>query len=412
MPTSLTPHTSPHIVIVGGGYAGLLAALRLAARTRALRPRPTITLVNATPHFVERIRLHQVAAGQTQPIHSLAQALSGSGVRLLMGRVTALDPNLRQLTLQTDPGTQTLTYDHLMLAVGSKTDTDRIPGMAQHAVTFDAPLAWADRLRRVGETGGQILVIGGGATGIEAAVEIAETYPRARVHLLTHTPFGADLSPQGAQYIRGVFARHGITLHDEVLVRQIDDGALHLADGRTLPFELCIAAAGFVAAPLMRQAGLAVNGRGQALIDGFLRSVSHPDIYVIGDAAAFDTQVGVSLRMACATAMPMGYRAAEILADTLAGRAAHPFNFGYTARCISLGRHDALLQFVTTDDQPTERIVTGQLAALTKEAICRFTVAAPAWERRLPGFYSVTIGRGMRAQPLPQPTPTAQGLPT
>lgn len=396
--------TPTAIVIVGGGYAGIFAAQRLAHLTRRASPPVAITLISAAPTFVERIRLHQYASGQTEKPTAISDLLCGTGVSFREAKVKAIDPAAH--TLQLSDGAA-LGYDRLILALGSQTDRHGIPGAADHAVTLDSPLMWADDLRQTTQGGGHIVVLGGGATGIEAAAEIAETYPSARVHLITRERFGSDFHANGERYLRRTLTALGVTLHESSAVSRVEAGRVVLADGRALAFDLCINAAGFVAPPLARHAGLTVNGRGQALIDGLLRSISHPDITVIGDAAAFAPTVGVSTRMGCVTAMPMGYHAASVIAESLAGRTPEPFNFGYMARCLSLGRRRGLVQSVDVDDQPQARVITGRFGALVKELICRYTVWSLHIERRVTGLYPVPKGR-RAGQPHP-PAPSSWG---
>jgi NADH dehydrogenase FAD-containing subunit len=98
--------------------------------------------------------------------------------------------------------------------------------------------------------------------------------------------------------------------------------------------------------------------------------------------------------MACATALPMGAHAADnILRDAQPS----PFKFGYLAQCISLGRHDALLQFVHADDRPRRLFLSGRLAAFVKEMICYLALKVLFMERRYPGLYTwprVPLGKG------------------
>ena len=87
--------------------------------------------------------------------------------------------------------------------------------------------------------------------------------------------------------------------------------------------------------------------------------------------------------MACATALPMGAYAADALAALVTGQTPKSFRFSYVIRCISLGRHDALVQTVEADDRPTSRIISGRAGALVKEMICRYTVMGVQGERAL-----------------------------
>ena len=380
-----TPHPT-HIVILGAGYAGLFAALRLANQTR--RAPVEITLINATAHFVERIRLHQAIVGQPLKQHPIAGFLKGTGIRFIQAYVTTLSPESHSLTLQPTGGaTQTVTYDSLVYALGSRTNTALISGAAQHAVTLDAPLHWSSDLKATAARGGQVIVIGGGMTGLEAVTEIAETYPTAQIHLITGGHLGRDLNTVGEAYLRKTLSAMKINVHENRSVRAIEAGQLQFTDGGSLPFDLCVIAAGFTASPLARQAGLAVNNNGQVLVDAIFRSISHPDIFAIGDSAAFDSQAQLPLRMGCAVAMPMGYHVANVLSSLLKGDVPQPFAFGFIARMTSLGRWRGIAQFVTPDDQPTSRILTGRAGAMFKETICRSTVIALYLERKVPGLY-------------------------
>jgi NADH dehydrogenase FAD-containing subunit len=87
--------------------------------------------------------------------------------------------------------------------------------------------------------------------------------------------------------------------------------------------------------------------------------------------------------MSCQSAMPQGAHAADSIAARLMGREAQPFRFGFIAQCVSLGRRDAVVQFVRPDDSPTDRIFTGRLGALVKELVCKFAVEMVFSESRV-----------------------------
>jgi NADH dehydrogenase FAD-containing subunit len=379
------------IIVLGGGYAGTLAALSIAGRTKGQAVE--VVLVNGADHFVERIRHHQLAAGQQSRQQPFADLLAGSRVRFVQGWCTDLAPVQQQLTVQTTNGAVTLAYDYLIYALGSTIERSRIPGVADYAHTL-ADEASAQRLqeqaRQLAANQGRLLVIGGGLTGIEAATELAESYPGLQVTLATRGKVGATLSPAGAAHIRRVFARLGITLVEDTSVERLTATAAECADGRRLPFDGCLWAGSFAVPQLAAQAGLPVDHRGRLLVDEQLRVVNHPAIYAAGDVAA------TPLRMACATAMPMGAYVASHLAAQLQGQPAPaPFRFSYLLQCISLGRHNGLVQFVASDDRPKRRIITGWLAARIKETICRFTVWSLHQERRWPGSYYWPQGQQM-----------------
>lgn len=383
MQTQATKQKTTNVVVLGGGYGGTLAALRLAGKTRGHNV--TVTLLNGGDHFVERIRLHQVAADQPLPTRPFAQLLAGTGIAFVQGWATALDPQRNVITVQRDGASTELGYDYLIYAPGSVVNREGVPGVAEHAHTLANADAAAD-LRRAASAlpaGAGLLVIGGGLTGIEAAAELAEAYPHLRVTLATQGEFGSALSRRGAAHLRTVFERLHITVLERANITHLTEGKAHCADGRTLPFAAALWAGPFTVPQLARDAGIDTDAAGRVLVDANLRSVSHENIYGVGDAAA------ATLRMSCATAMPMGAHAADVLAAHLLNAPEPgPFRFAFALRCISLGRRHALVQAVDAADVPRERVFTGWLGARIKELICRYTVWSLSLERRFPGLYS------------------------
>jgi NADH dehydrogenase FAD-containing subunit len=285
--------------------------------------------------------------------------------------------------VHSDGSSQTLAYDYLLYTLGSQTDKDSVAGVREHALAVGNPgdsELLRQRLLQLAEQGtdvaDEIVVVGGGLTGIETAAEVADRYPGLRVRLVTAGRLGYGLSEVGRAYLRRTFARLGVIVQEGLRVERVQANNLVATDGRLIPFGLCIWAGPFQALPLAREAGLAVNARGQILIDAAMRSLTSPTIYAAGDSAAFTPEIGLAMRMACATALPMAAHAADNMYAQLKGEPQQPFHFGYVAQCISLGRHDGLVQRVQADDSPTDRIMTGRPAAWIKEAICRAAALA------------------------------------
>ncbi len=372
------------VVVLGGGYAGTLAALRLAGKNNAQSVE--VTLINGVDHFVERIRHHQRASGQHQQRFAFDKMLAGSGVRFLQGWCTELVPATKKLVLQTATGSETVAYDYLIYALGSTVDKAGLAGVTTNVYTLgdeQTVQALAERLPAMAANHERLLIVGGGLTGIEAATEFAEQYPQLRVTLVTKGRLGAALSAAGAAHLRRVFARLQIELVEGVTVEHFAETTAYCSDGQARSFAGCVWAGSFVVPQLAATAGLPVDQHKRLLVDDCLRVVDHPTIYAAGDVAA------MGLRMGCVNAMPMGAYVADHLAATLTGHTAPaPFHFGYLIQCISLGRHDGLVQLVHADDTPKAQILKGWLATRIKELICRFTVWALFWEKRWPGLYS------------------------
>jgi NADH:ubiquinone reductase (H+-translocating) len=377
----------PHrheVVVVGGGYAGTLAAIRLAGRTRR---HAHVTLVDADGALVQRLRLHQVAAGQdvrAAPLHRL----TGPAVDHVHGRATRLDLRAARVRVAAGGAEVSLPYDTLILATGSTIDVESVPGVARHAHRL-ADTAAAQRLNAaLGATppGGVVAVVGGGMTGLEAATEIAEARPDLRVRLFTAGALGDWLSPAGRAYLARALDRLGVEVVEHERVTAVEPQGLVLASGADAGFELAVWCGGFVAPPVARAAGLATDGRGRVLVDATLRAVSHPEVLAVGDAAAVPRQrSGAAVRMTCQAGMPTGAHAADVVAATLRGREPAPFDFGYVHQPISLGRRDALIQWVDRADVAKPTVLTGPLAARYKNLVSASPMPTMRLERRFPG---------------------------
>ncbi|MEV4178119.1 FAD-dependent oxidoreductase, partial [Nonomuraea sp. NPDC049709] len=120
--------------------------------------------------------------------------------------------------------------------------------------------------------------------------------------------------------------------------------------------------------PVAAGSGLSVDARDRIVVDSALRSVSHPDVYAVGDAAAVSQKFGV-MHGTCQGGIPTGLHAADSLADTLRGKTPRPFKFGYFHQPVSLGRGDAVIQFTRPDDSPRRWYLTGRAAVFYKETV-------------------------------------------
>lgn len=373
------------VVIIGAGYAGLMTALRLAGKHRP--GTAEFTLVNASDGFIERIRNHQVAAGGPIRPHPIRKLLGKRPVKFVQGWVHALDLDERVVHVDVQGESQRIGYDYLVYALGSEAARPALPGLSQHAfgiANAAQSLALRDRLAQL-SSGAQVAVIGGGFTGIETATEIAESYPQLQVSLVTAGELGAGLSVKGQTYLASALAQLGIRVVKHTRVDAIRHDAIETGDGGRIHSDASVWAGSFVAPPLAREAGLAVNHKGQVLVDHYLRAVSHPEVFVAGDAAEPVEDPGAPMRMACAVALPMGAHVADNLLAVLGGCTPQPFHFHYTVQCVSLGRRRGLLQFVHGDDSPRERIWTGAMGALAKELICQYAFRSLQLERIAPG---------------------------
>jgi NADH dehydrogenase FAD-containing subunit len=392
----------PHrIIVLGAGYAGAIAAGRLARRLR--REDVAITLVNAGPDFVERVRMHQLAVGQELPPRPLREMFAGTGVDVRIAQVTGVDVDRRTVAVRAGSSAGELTYDTLVYALGSGWNDQGVPGTAEHAEEITGRAgALRLRVRLAGLTAGEtVTVVGGGLTGLEAATEIAEARPDLDVALATRGGLGDWLSPKGRAHLRKVADRLGITVHEHAAVTAVTADRVTTADGRTIPSAVTVWTAGFAVHPIARATTLAVTDTGRITVDRSMRSVSHPDVYAVGDAADAPGPGGTRLRMSCASGVPMAWQAADAIAARLTGGTVPQVSIRYYNQCVSLGRREGLIQFVTADDRAVGAALTGRLAAGYKELICK----GAAW-----GVANPTLGLPTRRRRV-APATTGPAVP-
>ncbi|WP_406283535.1 NAD(P)/FAD-dependent oxidoreductase [Embleya sp. NBC_00896] len=380
------------IVVLGAGYTGMMCAIRLARRTR--RGGAAITVVNPSDRFTERLRMHQVAAAQELAVHRIPDLLAGTGITFLRGRAVAIDPERREVAID---GSRSIAYDTLVYALGSSADTRAVPGADRHAYTLDDPRTagrFATRLGELAATGGAVTVCGAGLTGVEAAAEIAESHPGLRVTLIGRHEPGAMMGAKGRAYLHRSLERLGVTLRVGAAITKVLPDAVELAGGESVPSDACLWTTGVRVSPLAAEAGIAVDEHGLIVVDATLRSRSHPEIHAIGDAAAVHQAWG-RIHGTCQSGMPTAAHTADVIARQLRGKAGKPFRFGYVHQPVSLGRHDAVIQFTHADDTPRRWCLTGKRAVAYKEMVSGSPLKAYRLSKRV--TVGMSLSKGGRA---------------
>ncbi|MGX1886856.1 NAD(P)/FAD-dependent oxidoreductase [Streptomyces sp. NPDC055287] len=378
------------VVVIGGGYAGVMAANRLTQRDDV-----TVTLINPRPAFVERIRLHQLVGGSHDAVVDYRKVLA-EGVRLVVDTVARIDAAGRSVTLATGG---TVGYDYLVYAVGSGSADPRVPGAAEFAYPI-AGLEEAERLRPVvdaASTTAAVTVVGAGPTGIETAAELAEN-GRA-VTLVCGEVLGPYLHPRGRRSVAKRLAELGVTVLEgaDAKVTAVTRDAVRLSGGRELPSAVTIWTAGFGVPDLAVRSGLRTDALGRLLTDETLTSVDDVRIVAAGDSAA---PSDLPFRMSCQAAVQLGPQAAETVLSRIAGEQPALINVGFVSQCISLGRRAGILQFAGRDDTAKRYYFGGRPGAKLKESICKATVWQLAYEARKPGSRTWWIKDDKRRQLL------------
>jgi NADH dehydrogenase len=367
-------HVPTRVVVIGGGYAGTMAANHLRMRSDL-----TISLVNPRPEFVERIRLHQLVAG-THDATADYRTLLGDGIELVVDTATRIDTANRTVELAARPA---LEYDYVIYAVGS---TGGVPASVLGAADYAHPIAELEHAQRVRaaiedlNADDAVTVVGGGLTGIEAASELAEH--GHHVTLVCGGRLGPYLSERARRSVAKVLRKLGVEVLETDVVAEVRPAAVVLADGAVRPSALTIWVAGFGVPDLASASGLRTDSIGRLLTDETLTSVDDVRVVAAGDCAS---PSGVPLRMSCQTAGPLGTKAADTVLSRLAGMPPAGIDQASFGACISLGRTSGIVQFAHLDDRAINLSCSGRVVAPIKEAVCRSTLWLLRREARKPG---------------------------
>ena len=380
-----------NVVVVGGGYAGVMAANRLAPHAR-------VTLVNPRAEFVERIRLHQLVAGNDDAVADYATVLSPA-VRLVVDRADRIDTASRTVVLTS---AASLEYDYLVYAVGS---VGTVPASVPGAAEFAYPLSELEQAQRLTERMADVplfapvVVVGGGLTGLETAAELAEA---GRPVALVTDVLARSLAAGGLRSVTKRLAKLRVSVVEGSAVARVFHDRVVLADGSEVPSAVTVWTAGFGVPGLAAASGLTTDALGRLLTDETLTSVDDSRVVAAGDAAS---PSDAPWRMSCQAALPLGAQAANTVLARLTGEDAAAVNHAMAGQCISLGRKAGTFQFADVDDTPRRWYVGGRTGALVKEQVCRLTLKWLRGEADKPGSYS------WKTNPCRQQVTAAQAVP-
>lgn len=359
----------PRVVVVGLGFGGLTAALDLArlARRRDLE----VVVVDRRNYHLFAPLLYQVAANIVEARHTLgpARALAyQAGFVFRQAEVTRVDLERAQLETSVGP----IPYDYLILAPGSVTNYYGLASAEQHALALKSPLE-AERIRdRVLALLEQaddepdparrrelltLAIVGGGSTGAELAGALAalardvagRQYPRLRPEEVRILVFEATATilpgfPEALQRAAmAALRQRGVELVLNAPVQEVGEGRVTTGDGRSYAVGLVVWAAGVRASPLIASLPGERLRDGRLLVDPYLRLPGHPNVYIVGDAAAVRPE-GESrpLPAIAPFAIQSGHAAAENVARALAGLPPRPFRYRHRGDLVITGRYAAV----------------------------------------------------------------------
>ncbi|RUS49048.1 NAD(P)/FAD-dependent oxidoreductase [Cohnella sp. AR92] len=354
---------SKHILILGGGYGGLLSAL--TARKHLDANEAQITLINRFPTHQIITELHRLAGGTIKEgavALPLEKLLKGKGVNVVVDTVTEIKPNDKKVLLASGAS---YSYDALVVALGSETAFFGIPGLQENSFTLKSAeeanrirnhvLARLDAYKQSGNKKDATIVVGGGGlTGIELVGEFVDKLPEIckakgidfsdiKLHVVEAGPNILPIFPQ--ELIDRAVAsleKRGVEIITGVAITEATKDTVSLKDGRVLESNTIIWTGGVQGHPVVANSGIEVN-RGRASVTDFLQSTSHPEVFLAGDCAVVIPSEGARPYPPTAQlAWQMGETVGANLAVFFKGGKMEKFEPVFSGTLGSLGRKDAV----------------------------------------------------------------------
>lgn len=374
---------SKNIVILGAGYGGLLAAINI--RKHLNKDQAQVTVVNQYPTHQIITELHRLAAGSVaeQAVSMpLKKIFKGKDIDLKIAKVESFSVEQKEVKLSDG---SSLSYDALVVALGSKTAYFGIPGLEENSMVLKS----VDDANRVNqhiedcirgfaktknEADATIVIGGGGLTGVELVGEIADKMPElarnygvdpnevklllveAGPKILPVLPdplierATASLESRGVQFLTGL------------PVTKVEGNVIELKDGQKIAANTFVWTGGVQGNPLVGESGLEVN-RGRATVNEYLQSTSHNDVFIVGDSAVVFGSDGRPFPPTAQIAWQMGEQTGYNVYAFLENKALKEFTQVNSGTLASLGRKDAVAK-IGANDIPLK----GMPASLMKEA--------------------------------------------
>jgi NADH dehydrogenase len=393
------PPSRSRVVIIGGNFAGLVAASRLSSDH-------DVTVVDPRAEFEWTPNIHEILSGvkdREGVVLPRADCVNRYGHTFIEDRVTGIDPEDNAVT--TESG-HTLPYDACLIAAGSVRTTFGIEGADEHALGFrtvDDAENIARRLDKLAtrKRRASVVVVGGGVSGIEAVGEILRRREHGDEYNIHIVEVEADILDQQLDGLASDaaerFASYPVTVHTNAAVKEVSARSVLLESGEKLTADLCIWSAGMTLPPFLRDAGLKEAGDQWLPVDETLKSDYADNIFVAGDCAALPAPI----RKQAYYAMDMGEVAGDNISRLLKGQQLEQFCAKPMPMLITFGD-------ITTWLVMGETAVASPLLAAAKEGVYQATMARLASPHEPLKYSADIVGRAMTATQqllLPQLTP-------
>jgi NADH dehydrogenase len=360
----------PRVLVLGGGFAGIGAAHKLKGSEAE------VVVVDKHDYHTFQPLLYQVATGLLEqpavghPIRDLFH--KQPNVRIHQDRVTAIDLDSRRVQFsELEP----LDYDYLVLGLGAEVNFFGVEGAAEHAFPLytlaDAVRlknhvleTWerADRKHELVDDGAlNVVVVGGGATGVETAGALAELYNGVFKKDYPDVPEGAAtitlveagpeifpmFKPDIREYTVEALEKRGVQVKTGDVVESIAPTRVKLKSGAELAAHTLVWGAGLQGNALVQSLGLELEHGNRIAVDGELRIPSDPEVYAVGDVAAItDAKTEQVLPQLGSVALQSGEHAGKTIANRIAGKETKAFRYRDKGTMAAIGRGSAVVQML------------------------------------------------------------------
>jgi demethylphylloquinone reductase len=345
---------SPSVVILGGGFGGLQTALRLSQFPWPDEQRPNILLIDQNSHFLFLPLLYELVTNELETWEiapPFSELLANTQIQFRQATVQAIDLDQQQVSLTSG---ESVSYDRLILALGSETPLDIVPGAAEYALPFHS-VAHAhqlkDRLRLLEASDKdtiRVAVVGGGASGVELACKLADRLgKRGQIRLVERADRLLQQSPDYNRTAAQKSLDHrGIWIDLETTIRQITDTELVLAykdKEDTISVDLVLWTVGNAIAPSIRTLPVQHSSNGRIVTDVTLQVTEHLHVFALGDLADCRDANQAIVPTTAQSAIQQADCVAWNIWASLNQRPLLPFRYTHLGEMLTLGTDSAAL---------------------------------------------------------------------
>lgn len=348
-----------HILVIGAGFGGMWTALS-ATRLFDLHDHNGVEVTVLAPQAELRVRPRFYEPNAHQLAAPLGELFDAVGVKFIKGAAETIDVQQKSVGYTDASGTrQTLSYDKLVLASGSRLAQSSTPGVTEHAFDVDQ-IEQAVRLENhlkslanqpESKARNTVVVAGGGFTGIETATEMTTRLrdilgASADIEVIIidrGEKVGASMGAEISQSIAEASTELGVKWRLKSSVVAVDENGVTLADGQRIEASTVVWTTGVRASSLTEQIPAERDGQGRLHVDSHLKVIGQDDIFATGDVAyAACDDIGNFAMMTCQHAISLGRHAGNNVAAQILGVDPTPYSQPKYVTCLDLGAWGAV----------------------------------------------------------------------